>query len=86
MRPDFANCNGKKDVIEVFGDYWHSAKVTKEHWERTELGKMMTYGSLGYRCLVIWERELNNLPEEEIVKKITAFRGEKGNAHHRVPP
>ena len=77
-RPDFANCNGKKDLLEVFGDYWHSPQVTKERWERTELGTMMDYNSLGYRCLIIWERELNNLPEEEIVDKIKLFaRGKK---------
>jgi len=83
--PDFINCNGKKEVIEVFGDYWHSPKVTENDWKRTELGRIMAYNSLGYRCLVLWEHELKTLPEEEIVAKINKFtsaRGEKKEVSH----
>ena len=58
-RPDFTNINGKKEIIELFGDYWHSAKKIKK-WSESELGKIMAYNSFGYRCLVIWEYELKN--------------------------
>lgn len=68
--PDFANLNGKKAIIELYGDFWHSdARV--ESWKRTELGRIMAYNSLGYRCLVIWEHELKD--EQAVVSKIKQF-------------
>lgn len=78
MIPDFANCNGRKDLIEVFGDFWHSDdKTTKGYgplaWQDTELGKIMAYNNLGYRCLVIWQHELDALSESQIVRKIKSF-------------
>lgn len=75
--PDFTNCNGRKELIEVFGDYWH--KRQNIPWHQTELGRIGAYNSLGFRCLVIWEHELKTLPEEEIVEKIRRFtqRGER---------
>lgn len=75
--PDFTNCNGRKEIIEVFGDYWHSLEVIRDRWQATELGKIMAYNSLGYRCLIIWEHELGELSEKEIVAKIKKFNGRK---------
>lgn len=68
MKPDFLNVNGKKAVIEVFGDYWHGKR--SRNWRETEIGRLMAYGYWGFRCLVIWEHELNKLPEREIVRRI----------------
>lgn len=82
--PDFPNINGKKDLIEVFGDYYHSTDVLGDRWNGSELGKIMVYNSLGYRCLVIWEHELNELSEEEIVAKIKNFQRRK-HAHATHP-
>ena len=70
MIPDFVNVNGKKEVIEVFGSYWHSPKVT-HRWKASELGKVMLYNSLGYKCLVIWENELKDT--EYTIRKIEQF-------------
>lgn len=67
--PDFANCNGKKALIELFGDYWHGKRA--RDWAETELGKIMAYNSLGYHCLVIWEHELKD--EQNVVAKIKQF-------------
>lgn len=58
MIPDFVNVNGEKKVIEVFGQYWHSNELTKEHWKRTEFGRKAAYSQLGYTCVVLWEEEL----------------------------
>lgn len=77
MIPDFVNTNGKKEVIELFGDYYHCSKMTKGDWRRTELGRIMAYSSLGYRCLVIWEHELKELGEKGITMKIRNFHGRK---------
>lgn len=73
LTPDFVNVNGKKQVIEVFGDYWHSPEIIGDDWRRGELGKIMIYNSVGWDCLVIWERELEKLTEAEIVKKVETF-------------
>jgi len=77
LTPDFPNVNGKKDLIELFGDYYHSPKVLRNRWQSSELGKIMIYNSLGWRCLIIWEHELKELPEEEIVAKIKNFQRKK---------
>lgn len=74
MIPDFVNVNGRKEAIEMFGDYWHSAKVVKT-WRGSELGRMMAYNALGFRCLIVWEGELKD--EGKLIAKIKAFRKEK---------
>jgi len=68
--PDFVNVNGKKEVIEVFGNYFHSPKVLRHRWQGSELGRIMIYNSLGYRCLIIWESDLREKSEAEIVDLI----------------
>lgn len=67
--PDFTNKNGRKAVIEMFGDYWHTKKV--KSWKDTELGKIMAYKALGFECLIIWEKELKD--EERVISKISNF-------------
>jgi len=66
--PDFVNCNGEKVVIEVFGDYWHGERART--WKETELGRIMAFNSFGFRCIILWERELNTLTDDAIVGKI----------------
>lgn len=70
MIPDFFNKNGRKAVIELFGDYWHS-EIKATSWRKTELGRMMAFGALGIKCLVIWEHELKD--EEAVVVKVKQF-------------
>jgi very-short-patch-repair endonuclease/endogenous inhibitor of DNA gyrase (YacG/DUF329 family) len=50
--PDFINVNGKKQIIELFGDYWHSGESGKE--------RMELFKEYGYSTLIIWENELKN--------------------------
>lgn len=68
--PDFVNTDGKKQLIEVFGDYFHTREGIP--WHYTELGRIMAYNSLGFKCLVIWEHELEN-NEELVMEKIKRF-------------
>lgn len=75
MIPDFVNVNGKKEVIELFGQYWHSPMVVKGRWQGSELGRIMAYNSLGFKCLIIWQDELKQLTQEQIVDKIRVFFG-----------
>ena len=61
--PDIINVNGQKKCIELFGNYWHrndSVRKKKNHYKR-----------LGWDCLVIWERELKNMPK--IIKRLREF-------------
>ena len=61
--PDFANVNGKKKLIEVFGDYWHAGQDPQE--------RIDFFCQYGFDCLVIWESELENL--EEVAEKLRQF-------------
>jgi len=70
LNPDFANVNGKKKLIEAFGDYFHNAN---DNWRRSELGRIMAYNSLGFDCLVIWEHDLRNKTDDELIKQIQLF-------------
>jgi len=67
--PDFININGKKAIIEHFGDYWHTKRGTS--WRNTELGRVAAFDSYGFKCLVLWGHELKN--EQNVVKKVEQF-------------
>jgi len=61
--PDFVNINGKKQVIELYGTYWHRGDNPQD---RIEL-----FGNYGFSTLIVWEKELDNIPL--LVKKIKSF-------------
>jgi len=46
-RPDFIRLDGKKEVIEVFGVYYHSRDE--------EPSLIAHYAKWGYKCIVIWQ-------------------------------
>ncbi len=71
--PDFVNCNGQKEVIEVFGDYWHSPSREGIKPDFTEAGRRQAFAEFGFSMLVIWEHELKTLPEQVIVSKVKSF-------------
>jgi len=70
--PDFLNCNGKKQVIELFGNWFHSKEFAERHNRKYESPEQRTehYKKYGFNCLIIWESELKN--EENIVQKVCA--------------
>ena len=61
--PDFVNVNGKKKVIDLFGDRWHKPEEVE-----VRKGKMAT---LGWQCLVVWEHELKDI--DAVKQKIQTF-------------
>lgn len=61
--PDFVNINGKKQVIELFGEHWH--KVTDVQ-KRINL-----FARFGFNTLIVWGSELRN--ENLVVDKIKQF-------------
>lgn len=76
--PDFIHNDGAKMIIEVFGDYWHSARNSKLTWSRTAQGRKTIFGKEGYRTLIIWEHELED--KSRVLRKILDFGGGGGIA------
>lgn len=69
--PDFINVNGKKKVIEVLGDYWHSKKITGRTVSQEEQYLHKRYAKYKVDCLCIWESELAST--NNITNKILSF-------------
>lgn len=57
FNPDFCRCDGGKQLIELFGDYWHNLDT----WKKRDKRKLKIYKNLGYETLIVWEHELKNL-------------------------
>ena len=68
LNPDFINCNGKKLIIEVFGDYWHDPQ---RHWVLPLQEREKRFKKYGYNMLMLKESDLIN--EEEVINKIRCF-------------
>lgn len=69
LNPDFTNINGKKQVIELYGDYWHDPDIFPN--TLTEEKRIALYQQYGYKCLIIWEHELDK--PQEVIKKVVSF-------------
>lgn len=66
--PDFINVNGKKHVIELYGNYWHRGQEPQD--------RINHFAKYGYNCLIIWEHELQK--PLILTKKILQFhKGEQ---------
>lgn len=61
--PDFLNTNGNKQLIELFGAYWHPLFDTAKRTEH--------YKQYGFSLLVIWEDELED--KARLLKRIRTF-------------
>lgn len=67
--PDFVNVNGKKAVIELFGQYWHSPLFNQNvPQHRTYDATIKHYKKYGFDCLIIWDEELQHM--EQVKEKI----------------
>lgn len=69
--PDFINVNGKKQIIELFGNYWHKGENPQN--------RINLFKEYGFDTLVIWENELAN--EKAIAKRVASFQNHK---HERI--
>ena len=50
--PDFININGKKLIIELFGNRWHEEKEADE--------RKKIFAKYGYQTFILWDYELKN--------------------------
>lgn len=64
--PDFVNKADNK-IIEFYGDYWHNLPDRKA----LDIVRLKTYKKLGYKTLIIWEKELKDL--NKVTNKIKEF-------------
>jgi hypothetical protein len=63
LNPDWINCNGKKLIIELFGEPWHTKEEVEERIE--------TFSKYGFKTLIIWWRETRD--EKMLVEKVRNF-------------
>jgi len=66
--PDFINVDGKKQLIEFFGKYWHEK-------DRIDNGqsRIKHFKQYGYDTLIIWEEELKNENLKNLCEKLLKF-------------
>ena len=68
INPDFVESNGKKLVVEIFGDYWHSPLLNRNLKEdRTLEHRKKTLKKYGYKMIVFWETDLKRKDAEQFV-------------------
>lgn len=61
--PDFLNYNGKKQLIELFGNYWHKGEDPQD--------RIDFFKGYGFSTLVIWESELSN--PSDVLTRVESF-------------
>jgi len=66
--PDFMNVNGRKAVVELWGDYWHAGDDPERLTQH--------YHQYGFSCLIVWEHELATEHAPALVDKLTGFSEE----------
>lgn len=68
LNPDFCELNGKKIVIEIFGDYWHSPLLNhKLKKERTLNYRKQYYKRYGWTSVFFWETDLLRNDAEQFI-------------------
>lgn len=72
--PDFVSTNGKKQLIEMFGCYWHGCKPCGHDdtiQNQNDTARLKDFRRLGWKPLVVWQHELKN--PSRLVKRLTKF-------------
>lgn len=68
LNPDFIDCNGKKVVIDIFGDYWHSPLLNPRiKSNRTFYGREEVLKKYGWKLIVLWESDLIRVDAEKYI-------------------
>lgn len=58
--PDFVNVNGKKVLVELFGDYWHGEERRGHSEKEEERERKLHFKKWGFKTVIVWESELKN--------------------------
>ena len=83
--PDFINTNGKKQVIEVFGNYWHQHKDGPEFNYLNEKSRIESYREIGFDCLVLCEHDIKKMTDNKIGEAIKSFYQEVCHYNRLIP-
>lgn len=75
--PDFINIDGKKQVIEMFGIYWHDPNLFPNRPTEDEL--IAHYKKFEFDCLVLWEHVVW-CERQRVVEKVRMLRND--NTQH----
>lgn len=81
LNPDFIEANGKKIVVEIFGDYWHSLLLNPRVRESVTLPyRERHYKKYKWTPIFIWETDLKR-PDAEafVVSELKEYIGEDTN-------
>jgi len=70
--PDFVNINGRKQLIEAFGDPFHDGRFTSS-WKRTEFGRKAVFSQFGYDVLILWYSDVKKMTDEEVAEVVKQF-------------
>ena len=71
LNPDFIEANGKKIVVEIFGDYWHSPLLNRSLREDANLNyRKEHYKRHGWDSIFLWESDLKRSDAEHFVLNI----------------
>jgi G:T-mismatch repair DNA endonuclease (very short patch repair protein) len=76
MNPDFINID-KKQIIEVFGCFWHCCKKcghkNRNNQRQKDISRINKFKDLGYSVLIIWEHDIGDI--NACRNTITIFEG-----------
>lgn len=85
--PDFINKDGKKEVLELFGNHWHNPDKFPN--KPTQEETIAHYKYYGHVCIIIWDEELDS--PDRLVEHIrsghifTPNYNWKARRHHEKP-
>lgn len=68
--PDWIDLKNNK-IIELFGNFWHGEIKTGHTMEENEIAIKFHYQRFNFKCLVIWEKELEY--EQPLIEKLKEF-------------
>lgn len=66
--PDFLSTSSGKQLIELFGNYWHALKARETAEQRVE-----HFRHFGFDTLIVWQDELKD--EASVAERIASFTG-----------
>lgn len=72
LNPDFIENNGRKKIVEVFGDRFHG-RVGRVDYKRSETGRKNIFGKIGYETLILWTSEMDRMTDEQIADRLRGF-------------
>lgn len=58
--PDFVNVNGKKVLVELFGNYWHGEEKTGRTMGEEEERRKKIFSDWGFKTAIVWEKDLKS--------------------------